>query len=43
MKASHGGHVECVKLLLKRGAQVNNQDKVNAVLTVSCFTGLRPV
>ena len=31
MFASSIGHVECVKLLLERGAQANNQDKVSAV------------
>ena len=29
MVASGGGHVECVKLLLDRGVQVNHQDKVS--------------
>ena len=30
MKASSGGHVKCVKLLLK-GADVNHKDEVSAV------------
>ena len=29
MKASEAGQVECVKLLLDRGAEVNMQGKVN--------------
>ena len=29
MKASEAGQVECVKVLLDRGAEVNMQDKVN--------------
>ena len=39
MEASGGGHVECVKLLLDRGAQANHQSKVSAVLisVVSCL------
>ena len=32
MEASGGGIVECVKLLLDRGAQANHQCKVSAVL-----------
>ena len=35
MVASGGGHVECVKLLLDRGAQANHQIKVSAVLLLS--------
>ena len=31
MKASAGGHVGCVQLLLDRGAQANHQDRVSAV------------
>ena len=31
MKASSGGHVECVKLLLEKGADVNHIDEVSAV------------
>ena len=30
MKASSGGYVDCVKVLLDRGAQVNMQSKVSA-------------
>ena len=30
MKASSGGHVECVKLL-EKGADVNHKDEVSAV------------
>ena len=35
MVASGRGHVECVKLLLDRGAQTNHQSKVSAVLLIS--------
>ena len=31
MMASNGGHVECVQLLLDKGAQVDHQDRVSAV------------
>ena len=31
MWASCNGHMECVKILLDRGAQVNMQDEVSAV------------
>ena len=31
MKASSGGHVECVKLLLDKSVDVNHQDSVSAV------------
>ena len=31
MMASNGGHVECVQLLLDKGAQVEHQDSVSAV------------
>ena len=30
MMASGKGHIECVKVLLDRGAEVNMQDKVSA-------------
>ena len=30
MRASGSGHMECVKVLLGRGAQVNTQNKVSA-------------
>ena len=32
MKAYDRGHMECVKMLLDRGAQVNRQDKVSGVI-----------
>ena len=31
MEASRHGHLECVKKLLEKGAQVNMQDAVSAV------------
>ena len=31
MKASSGGHVECVKLLLEKGVDVNHKEWVSAV------------
>ena len=31
MKASSEGHVDCVKLLLEKDADVNHKDKVSAV------------
>ena len=31
MKASEAGQVECIKVLLDRGAEVNMQDKVSGV------------
>ena len=30
MQASRGGHLECVKELFEKGAQVNVQDEVSA-------------
>ena len=43
MKASSVGHVECVKLLLNRGAQINMQNKVIAAdigsIPVTCRGG----
>ena len=32
MKASEAGNVECVKVLLDRGAEVNMQDEVSDVI-----------
>ena len=32
MKASEAGQVECVKLLLDRGTEVNMQNKVSGVI-----------
>ena len=47
MKASEAGKVECIKVLLDRGAEVNMQDKVSGVvfrcvvtLSVLLFSGL---
>ena len=31
MGASYGGHLDCVKELLEKGALVNDQDTVSAV------------
>ena len=36
MKASEAGHMECVKVLLDNGAQVNMQDKVCGVTIPLC-------
>ena len=36
MCASGAGHVECVKVLLDKGAQANFQNKVSAVLEQTC-------
>ena len=32
MRASVAGHMECVKVLLNKGAEVNIQDQVNGVI-----------
>ena len=32
MKASDGGHIECVNVLLDKGAEVNMQDNVSGVI-----------
>ena len=32
MKASERGQVECVKMLLDRGTEVNRQDELNGVI-----------
>ena len=37
MKASVAGKVECVKVLLDRGAEVNMQDKVIGVIDTVCM------
>ena len=37
MKASVYGHVECVKILLERGAQANTQNKVSSSRPVQCL------
>ena len=37
MKASENGHVECVKILLERGAQANTQNKVSNSRPVQCL------
>ena len=34
MEAASEGHVECVKLLLERGARANHQNEVSAVYRV---------
>ena len=36
MKASEAGQVECAKVLLDRGAEVNMQDKVIGVIYSCC-------
>ena len=43
MRASANGHVEAVRLLLDRGADVNAKDKVSTCyvcLSVSCVVGM---
>ena len=42
MVASHEGHVECVKMLLDRGAEVNMQNKVTCVI-IPCIHALQHV
>ena len=42
MKASKAGQVECVKMLLDRGAEVNMQDKVNGVI-IHCAHAMQHV
>ena len=39
MCASLGGHVECIRILLEGGAQVNQQDKVSDYRPVQCLVG----
>ena len=34
-EGAEGGHVECVRLLLDKGATVNRHDKVSAVCDLS--------
>ena len=42
MKASVIGQVECVKMLLDRGAEVNMQDKVSGVI-IHCAHAMQHV
>ena len=42
MKASAAGQVECVKVLLDRGAEVNMQDKVIGVI-IHCVHAMQHV
>ena len=37
MRASENGHVECVKVLLERGAQANTQNMVSSTMPVQCL------
>ena len=37
MRASEAGHMECVKVLLDKGAEVNIQDKVSGSLYTACM------
>ena len=39
MWASREGHVECVKILIEGGAQVNQQNKVSSYRLVQCLVG----
>ena len=44
MKASEAGQVECVKVLLDRGAEVNMQDKViGVIIHVHCVHAMQHV
>ena len=40
MKASSEGHVECVKLLLDKGAHIDLQDMVSACHINHCLFGM---
>ena len=42
MRASGNGHVECVKILLERGAQANTQNKVSSTMSFGylCTSGV---
>ena len=42
MKASEAGKVECVRVLLDRGAEVNMQDKVSGVI-IHCVHAMQHV
>ena len=42
MKASEAGHMECVKLLLDKGAEVNMQYKVSGVI-IHCVHAMQHV
>ena len=42
LMASKAGHMECVKMLLDKGADVNMQDKVNGVI-VHCVLAMQHV
>ena len=42
MAASQEGHVECVKRLLDRGAEVNMQKKVSGVI-IQCVLAMQHV
>ena len=42
MMASQEGHVECVKMLLNRGAKVNMQNKVTGVI-IHCVHAMQHI
>ena len=42
MKASRAGHMECVKVLLDKGAKVNIQGKVSGVI-IHCVHAMQHV
>ena len=42
MKASEAGKVECVKMLLDMGAEVNMQDKVSGII-IHCVHAMQHV
>ena len=42
MMASKAGHMECVKVLLDKGAEINIQDKVSGVI-IHCVHAMQHV
>ena len=42
MRASHAGHMECVQVLLDKGAEVNKQTSVSGVI-IHCVHAMQHV